>query len=122
MSFEFSRAHIPEVVLIQPRVFGDGRGFFMESYKRSEFTAHGIAEIFVQSNRSRSCGGVLRGLHYQKEPKAQGKLVTAIMGELFDVIVDIRRGSPTYGKWVGTTLSAKSHKMVYVPPGFAHGF
>lgn len=122
MPFEFSRANIPEVVLIQPLVFPDSRGFFMESYKRSEFAAHGISEIFVQSNHSRSSSAVLRGLHYQKEPKAQGKLVTAILGEIFDVVVDIRRGSPTYGQWVGTTLSANTRKLVYVPAGFAHGF
>jgi len=122
MPFEFCRTEIPEVMLIQPVVFRDGRGFFIESYKRSEFAAHGIADYFVQSNHSRSSKGVLRGLHYQREPKAQGKLVQAAKGELFDVVVDIRRLSPTYGKWVATTLSAQSHTMIYVPPGFAHGF
>jgi dTDP-4-dehydrorhamnose 3,5-epimerase len=122
MPFQFSRAEIPEVMLIQPPVFRDGRGFFMESYKRSEFAAHGVAEIFVQSNHSRSSNGVLRGLHYQKEPRAQGKLVRAIMGEIFDAVVDIRHGSPNYGKWLGVTLSAQRQTMLYVPAGFAHGF
>ena len=122
MPFEFRRTEIPEVMLIRPVVFRDGRGFFMESYKRSEFAAHGIADFFVQSNYSRSCKDVLRGLHYQREPKAQGKLVQAAKGEFFDVVVDLRRLSPTYGKWVGTTLSAQRHIMIYVPPGFAHGF
>jgi dTDP-4-dehydrorhamnose 3,5-epimerase len=122
MPFEFCRTEIPEVMLIRPVVFRDRRGFFVESYKRSEFAAHGISDVFVQSNYSRSERGVLRGLHYQREPKAQAKLVQAAKGELFDVVVDMRRGSPTYGKWVSTTLSAHSHTMVYVPAGFAHGF
>ena len=122
MPFEFSRAAITDVMLIQPRVITDGRGFFMESYKRSEFAAHGISESFVQSNHSRSSRGSLRGLHYQKEPRAQGKLVRAIIGSIFDVAVDIRQGSPTYGRWVGVTLSAQMQNMLYVPKGFAHGF
>jgi dTDP-4-dehydrorhamnose 3,5-epimerase len=122
MSFEFARAKIPEVVIIQPRLFRDGRGFFMEFYKHSDFAAHGITEHFVQCNHSRSSRAVLRGLHYQRQPKAQGKLVRAICGEVFDVAVDLRRGSPTYGKWVGMTLSADEPKLVYIPPGFAHGF
>jgi dTDP-4-dehydrorhamnose 3,5-epimerase len=122
MPFEFSRAEIPEVILIQPRVFKDGRGFFLESYKHSEFAAHGIPETFVQSNHSRSPRGILRGLHYQKAPRAQGKLIKLILGEVFDVVVDIRRGSPTYGKWLRRLLSARSQAMLYVPPGFAHGF
>jgi dTDP-4-dehydrorhamnose 3,5-epimerase len=122
MPFEFCRTEIPEVMLIRPVVFRDRRGFFVESYKRSEFAEHGISDVFVQSNHSHSAKGVLRGLHYQREPKAQAKLVQAAKGELFDVVVDLRRGSPTYGKWVGTTLSAQSHTMIYVPAGFAHGF
>ncbi len=121
MPFEFSRAEIPDVVLIQPRVFNDGRGFFLEYYKHSEFAAFGIPHTFVQSNHSRSPRGILRGLHYQKEPKAQGKLIRVIVGEAFDVVVDIRRGSPTYGKWLGRSISARSQGMIYVPPGFAHG-
>ncbi|MGH9821543.1 MAG: dTDP-4-dehydrorhamnose 3,5-epimerase, partial [Pyrinomonadaceae bacterium] len=122
MAFQFSRAHLPDVVVIQPRVHPDGRGFFMEFYKRSEFAAHGICEAFVQSNHSCSGKGVLRGLHYQKAPKAQGKLIRAVAGEIFDVAVDMRRGSPTYGKWLGIELSAGNALMLYVPPGFAHGF
>ena len=120
--FEFSHAEIPDIVLIQARPVEDSRGFFMETYKRSDFAAHGIAEIFVQSNHSRSAGGILRGLHYQKHPKAQGKLVRTVFGSVFDVAVDMRRGSPTYGKWVGIALSADHRTMLYVPPGFAHGF
>ncbi len=122
MSFEFHRAAIPDVIVIQPGLFRDGRGFFMEFYKRSDFAAHGIGEIFVQSNHSRSAAGILRGLHYQKQPKAQGKLVRTVFGEVFDVAVDLRRGSPTYGKWVGLTLSASNPTMIYIPAGFAHGF
>ena len=122
MPFEFIRAEIPDVIVIQPRLFRDGRGFFMEFYKRSDFAAHGIGEIFVQSNHSRSAAGILRGLHYQKHPKAQGKLVRAVFGEVFDVAVDLRRGSPTYGRWLGLTLSAGNPTMIYIPAGFAHGF
>jgi dTDP-4-dehydrorhamnose 3,5-epimerase len=122
MPFRFSRMSIPEVVLIEPRVYPDGRGFFMECYKRSEFAAYGICETFVQSNHSFSGKGVLRGLHYQKTPKAQGKLIRAIAGEIFDVSLDMRRGSPTYGKWFGIELSAATRLMLYVPAGFAHGF
>lgn len=122
MPFEFSRGEIPDVILVQPRLFRDGRGFFMETYKRSDFAAHGIAASFVQSNHSRSARGILRGLHYQKHPKAQGKLVGALSGEIFDVAVDLRLGSPTYGKWLGSTLSGDQGSMLYIPPGFAHGF
>jgi dTDP-4-dehydrorhamnose 3,5-epimerase len=122
MPFEFTRAEIPDIIVIRPHLMRDGRGFFMEFYKRSDFAAHGIEEIFVQSNHSRSVAGTLRGLHYQKQPKAQGKLVRAIFGEVFDVAVDLRRGSPSYGRWVGRTLSAGDPTMIYIPPGFAHGF
>jgi dTDP-4-dehydrorhamnose 3,5-epimerase len=122
MPFQFSRTRIPEVILIEPRVYLDRRGFFMESYKRSEFAAHGICETFVQSNHSFSAKDVLRGLHYQRNPKAQGKLVRALVGSIFDVAVDMRRGSPTFGKWLGVELSAVTRSMLYVPPGFAHGF
>lgn len=121
MSFTFTPLEIPEVLLIAPRVFSDDRGFFLETYKRSEFLDHGIPP-FVQSNHSHSEYGVLRGLHYQKDPMAQGKLVMAVCGEIFDVGVDIRRGSPTYGQWVGELLSAENHRLLYIPPGFAHGF
>jgi dTDP-4-dehydrorhamnose 3,5-epimerase len=120
--FTFQRLEIPEVVLIEPKVFQDGRGFFMETYKFSDFAAFGITARFVQDNHSRSKKGVLRGLHYQNPPKAQGKLVRVVAGEIFDVAVDIRKGSPTYGRWVGERLSAENKRMLYIPPGFAHGF
>jgi len=122
MPFRFERLQIPDVILIEPTVFPDERGFFMETYKYSEFAAFGIKERFVQDNHSRSKKGILRGLHYQRLPKAQGKLVRAVVGEIFDVAVDIRKGSPTYGKWVGEKLSAGNIQMLYIPPGFAHGF
>ena len=122
MPFRFTRLEIPEVVLIEPAVFSDERGFFMEAYKYSEFAAFGISERFLQDNHSRSRKGVLRGLHYQNPPKAQGKLVRVVAGESFDVAVDIRKGSPTYGRWVGATLSAENKAMLYIPAGFAHGF
>jgi dTDP-4-dehydrorhamnose 3,5-epimerase len=122
MPFEFIRSSIPDVLIIDPRVFSDERGFFMETYKRSEFAAQGIAETLVQSNHSKSSKGTLRGLHYQNPPKPQGKLIRALGGEIYDVAVDIRNGSPTFSKWVAVTLSAKSKRMLYVPAGFAHGF
>ena len=122
MPFRFTPAVIPEVILVEPRIFPDDRGFFMETYKRSEFVAHGIDETFVQCNQSKSTRGTLRGLHYQMNPKAQGKLVRALSGEIYDVAVDLRRGSPTYGKWLGFVLSAQNKQMLYVPGGFAHGF
>jgi dTDP-4-dehydrorhamnose 3,5-epimerase len=121
-SFRFTPTAISEVVVIEPRVLPDERGFFMETYKRSEFAAQGIAEIFVQCNHSKSSHGILRGLHYQNRPKAQGKLVRALHGEIYDVAVDIRQGSPSFRKWVASSLSAESKKMLYVPAGFAHGF
>ena len=113
---------IPEVILVEAQAFPDERGFFMESFKESIFETNGINTRFVQDNYSHSIKGVLRGLHYQKDPKAQAKLVMVIRGEIFDVAVDIRKGSPTYGKWIGETLSDKIHRMLYVPEGFAHGF
>ena len=122
MPFTFTRLAIPDVVLVEARSFPDGRGFFLEGYKESEFTKNGIAARFVQDNHSRSARGTLRGLHYQKDPAAQAKLVMAVRGEIFDVAVDIRRGSATYGRWVGETLSEKNHRLLYVPAGFAHGF
>ncbi len=122
MPFTFEKLQIPDVRLIKPQAFGDDRGFFLETYKRSVFAAEGLAEGFVQINHSRSAGGVLRGLHYQKPPRAQAKLVMVASGTIFDVAVDIRVGSPTYGAWVGETLSSRNHYMLYVPPGFAHGF
>ena len=122
MPFRSQRLKIPEVILIKAQVFEDPRGFFVEVYNQSAFAANGIPDIFVQDNYSCSVRGVLRGLHYQKPPKGQGKLVMVLQGEIFDVAVDIRRGSPTYGQWVGIELSARKHHMLYVPVGFAHGF
>ena len=110
------------MILIEANAFGDERGFFMEMYKRSEFSKYGITQIFVQDNHSHSVRGVLRGLHYQKQPAAQAKLISVIRGEVFDVAVDIRKGSPTYGRWVSEILSQRNHRMLYVPEGFAHGF
>ena len=109
------------VKLIEPQVFGDDRGFFMESWNARAFAAAGLDATFVQDNHSRSRKGVLRGLHYQIE-HAQGKLVRCVSGEVFDVVVDLRRSSPTFGRAVGLSLSAQNHRMLWVPPGFAHGF
>ncbi|MCS7060617.1 MAG: dTDP-4-dehydrorhamnose 3,5-epimerase [Anaerolineae bacterium] len=122
MSFRVQSLSIPEVVLIETRSFPDQRGFFRELFKASMFAGLGLPAHFVQDNFSYSVHGVLRGLHYQKEPCAQGKLVCAAHGAIYDVAVDIRRGSPTYGRWVGAELSAENGRMLYVPPGFAHGF
>jgi len=116
------RTAIPDVLLIEPRVFGDARGFFFESWNERAFSgAVGQRVVFVQDNHSRSAKGVLRGLHYQVE-QAQGKLVRVAAGEVFDVVVDLRRSSPTFGKSVGLTLSEENKRMLWVPPGFAHGF
>ena len=112
---------IPEVILLEPKVFGDERGFFLESWNRRGFAALGIDRDFVQDNHSRSAQGILRGLHYQTE-HTQGKLVRVVAGEVFDGAVDMRRASPTFGRWVGYTLSAANRRMLWVPPGFAHGF
>jgi len=118
---KFTPQAIPDVVLIEPQVFGDHRGFFMETWRADEFAAAGIDLPFVQDNHSSSSKDILRGLHYQiKQP--QGKLVRVISGEVFDVAVDIRKGSPTFGQWVGKSLSAENKRMLWVPPGFAHGF
>jgi dTDP-4-dehydrorhamnose 3,5-epimerase len=122
MPFEFTPFEIPGLVLIKPQVFDDGRGFFLELYKHSDFATAGIQEHLVQDNYSKSAKGVLRGLHYQKNPKAQGKLVMCIKGKIFDVAVDIRTGSPHYGKWAGVELSGENKRLLYVPAGFAHGF
>jgi len=118
----FEPTEIPDVVLIAPRLFGDDRGFFMESWQRRKFAEAGIDVDFVQDNHSRSVKGTLRGLHYQLPPHAQGKLVRVTLGEVFDVAVDIRRNSPTFGRWIGEYLSAENKHMLWVPPGFAHGF
>jgi dTDP-4-dehydrorhamnose 3,5-epimerase len=112
---------LPGVLIIEPRVFGDERGFFMETYRVDAFREAGIPHEFVQDNHSRSARGVLRGLHYQ-EPNPQGKLVRCTRGALFDVAADIRRGSPTFGKWFGLELSDTNKRMLWIPPGFAHGF
>ncbi len=122
MPFEFKKLSIPDVILVIPKVFDDERGFFLESYKKSEFHKNGITIEFNQDNHSKSTKNVLRGLHYQSAPKAQAKLVRCIAGEIFDVAVDIRKNSPTYGKWVGEKLSAENKHMLFIPEGFAHGF
>jgi len=122
MPFKFIRQSIPGVVIIEPGAFRDERGFFIETYKYSEFAKAEISESFVQDNHSQSSMGVLRGLHYQINPGAQGKLLRCIKGKIFDVAVDIRKGSPDYGKWIGVELSDENNKMIYIPPGFAHGF
>jgi dTDP-4-dehydrorhamnose 3,5-epimerase len=112
---------LPGVLLIEPKVFGDDRGFFMETYRADAFREAGIGDAFVQDNHSRSARGVLRGLHYQ-EPNGQGKLVRCTRGAIFDVAVDIRRGSPTFARWFGIELSDANKRMLWIPPGFAHGF
>lgn len=112
---------LPGVMLIEPRVFGDARGFFMESWNRKVFAEHGLDLDFVQDNHSRSARGVLRGLHYQLE-QPQGKLVRVTQGAVFDVAVDVRRASPHFGQWTGHELSADNQRMLWIPPGFAHGF
>jgi len=116
------KTEIPDVLIIEPKVFGDARGFFYESFNARTFTATtGLSPTFVQDNHSRSAKNVLRGLHYQiKQP--QGKLVRVVAGEVFDVAVDLRKNSPTFGKWAGSTLSAENKRMLWVPEGFAHGF
>lgn len=123
-SFEFRPSvGLPDVIVIEPRASVDERGWFLESYKRSEFEKHGIPFEFVQDNHSHSIAkGILRGLHFQKKPAEQGKLVRCVFGELFDVAVDIRKGSPRYAKWVSATLSAENQRMMWIPPGFAHGY
>jgi dTDP-4-dehydrorhamnose 3,5-epimerase len=122
MPFVFKKLDIPEIILIEAKSYSDGRGFFLESFKESVFSENGIKTKFVQDNFSHSIKGILRGLHYQKNPMAQAKLVIVLRGEIFDVAVDIRKGSPTYGKWIGEILSGENHKLLYIPEGFAHGF
>ena len=122
MPFEFEKQKIKEVILITPKVFGDSRGFFMETYKKTDFEANGIIGEFNQDNHSKSSKGVLRGLHYQKEPFEQAKIVRCIKGKIFDVAVDIRKKSSTFGKYVKVKLSEDNKKMLYIPKGFAHGF
>ena len=122
MPFTFSALPIKGLVLVEPRVFRDPRGFFMESYKRSEFAAAGINELFVQDNHSFSMKNVIRCLHFQLPPKPQGKLVRVTRGTVWDVAVDLRKDSPTYMKWIGLELSDTNGLMLYIPAGFAHGF
>lgn len=118
---QFQVTNIPDVLLITPQVHGDERGYFMETYQARHYMEAGILYPFVQDNHSGSQRGTLRGLHYQIQ-HAQGKLVRVVIGEIFDVAVDLRRSSPTFGKWVGTTLSAQNKMLIWIPPGFAHGF
>lgn len=118
---KFIPTSLPDVLLVEPKVFPDERGFFLESYQKKKFVEAGIPFDFVQDNHSKSCQGVLRGLHYQiRQP--QGKLLRVVAGEIFDVAVDIRKHSPTFGKWFGAYLSAENKQMLWVPAGFAHGF
>ncbi|NQF23502.1 dTDP-4-dehydrorhamnose 3,5-epimerase, partial [Enterobacter hormaechei] len=117
------KTEIPDVLIFEPKVFGDDRGFFMESFNQRIFNeAVGKEVNFIQDNHSKSSKNVLRGLHYQLQPYAQGKLVRCVVGEVFDVAVDIRKDSPYYGKWVGVHLSAENKKQLWIPEGFAHGF
>lgn len=118
---EYVKQSIPEVVLIKPKIVGDERGFFMETFRHREFLENCGNFLFVQDNHSKSRQGILRGIHYQIQ-KPQGKLVRVVQGEVFDVAVDLRRSSPTFGQWVGVWLSAENHHQLWVPPGFGHGF
>ncbi|MFQ3573047.1 MAG: dTDP-4-dehydrorhamnose 3,5-epimerase [Thermodesulfovibrionales bacterium] len=122
MPFKFTRLKPDGLILIEPVVYADERGFFLETYKASDFKSVGITEVFTQENHSRSVRGVLRGLHYQISPHAQGKLVRCLTGSILDVAVDIRQESDTYKEWFAEVLTAENHKMLYIPPGFAHGF
>ncbi len=122
MPFEFERQKIKDVILVKPRVFGDNRGFFMESYKKSDFIKNGIDVEFVQDNHSKSSAHVLRGLHYQEAPFGQAKLVRCTRGRIYDVAVDIRPGSKTFGEYVKVELSEENKQMLFIPDGFAHGF
>ena len=116
------KTELPGVLIIEPKVFGDARGYFFESWNQAAYEAAGIINKWVQDNESKSCFGVLRGLHYQAAPYTQAKIVRAIVGSVLDVAVDIRKGSPTYGKHVAVELSAENHRQLYIPRGFAHGF
>ena len=118
---EVFETELPGVMILEPKVFGDARGFFLETWNQERYREAGIAAVFVQDNLSFSGKGTLRGLHFQN-PNAQGKLVQVLQGEVYDVAVDIRQGSPTFGKWVGVTLSAENRRQVFIPAGFAHGF
>jgi len=120
--FEFEKLEIDGVILVKPKVFGDNRGFFMESYKKSEFVQNGIDVEFVQDNHSKSTKGVLRGLHYQAKPYGQAKLMRCLKGKIFDVVVDLRKESKSFGKWLRVELSDENNYMLFIPEGFAHGF
>ncbi len=122
MAFLIRPMQLPDVLLIEPRVFQDDRGSFAETYRKTGFAELGIMDDFVQDNLSHSRQNTLRGLHYQKYPKAQAKLVMVVSGQVFDVAVDIRKNSPTYGQWMGIVLSAEKTQLLYIPRGFAHGF
>ena len=122
MPFEFERLKIEDLILVKPKIFGDNRGFFAECYKKSDFVLNGINVDFVQDNHSKSSKGVLRGLHYQQSPYAQAKLVKCIKGQIYDVAVDIRPNSKSFGKYVKVELSEDNKYMLYIPEGFAHGF
>ena len=122
MPFEFIETEMKEVILVKPKVFGDERGFFMETYKKEDFIKGGITDDFIQDNHSKSSHKVLRGLHYQLNPNTQGKLVRCTKGKIIDVAVDIRKNSPTYLKWVNAELSEDNKYQLYIPKGFAHGF
>jgi len=122
MPFSFKSLSIPNVMLVQAKSFNDDRGYFLESFKASDFISRGLPECFVQDNLSFSKKNVIRGLHFQKKPKEQGKLIFVIKGSVWDVAVDIRRNSPTFSKWVAVELTDKQHEMLYIPAGFAHGF
>jgi dTDP-4-dehydrorhamnose 3,5-epimerase len=118
---QFTKTALPDVFLIEPDVFKDDRGFFMETYHQRKYAEGGIGQVFIQDNYSHSRYGILRGLHYQLK-NAQGKLILVITGEIFDIVVDIRLGSPKFGQWLGTYLSAENRRQIFVPEGFAHGF
>jgi dTDP-4-dehydrorhamnose 3,5-epimerase len=123
MLLQITPTALPEVLIVEPKVFGDARGFFTESWNEARFNAAlGYDVHFVQDNHSRSSRGVLRGLHYQLDPHAQGKLVRCTSGAVFDVAVDLRRSSPNFGRWVGYELTAENHRQLWIPPGFGHGF
>lgn len=122
MPFKFKKQEIEDLIVITPRIFSDDRGFFLESYKESDFKTNDIKEEFIQDNHSFSKKGVLRGIHYQLPPKAQGKLIRVIKGAVLDIAVDLRKSSKTFLKWASVELSEENHKMFYIPPGFGHAF
>ena len=122
MPFSFKALSIPDVILVEPKVFSDDRGYFLESFKSSDFLLNHIPNYFVQDNLSFSKQNVIRGMHFQKKPKEQGKLVSVIKGRVLDIAVDLRKESPTFLKWIAVELNDKQHAMLYIPEGFAHGF